>query len=325
MDPVTQGLLGSCASQASLQKKHLIAIWLIGLIAGMAPDLDIVIRSSHDPLLFIKYHRHFTHSLFFIPIGGSLVSALFLFFNRAMRSHWKIVWLAACIGYATHGILDTCTSYGTLLLWPLNNTRYAFDIFPIVHPIYTFILFVGVFLAHIYQIKKPALIAMALSLGLLGLGYRQHVRAITWQQSMAAKRQHHIEHGRVMPSLATIRYWRSYYVANKHIYYDTLHVPLWGDIQKLESLKANHFSRHDLPVAITQNQTLMRDFNIFSWFTDNYLIELSHKPLILGDGRYLLRIKQPITVLWGIEFPEQAKPNQHIKWLRYYQPRDKHD
>jgi len=42
---------------------------VIGALAGMAPDLDILIRSSSDPLLKLEFHRHFSHSLFFIPVG----------------------------------------------------------------------------------------------------------------------------------------------------------------------------------------------------------------------------------------------------------------
>ena len=47
--------------------------WLYGCVGGLAPDLDVFIRSSADPLVALEYHRHFTHSLLFIPIGGTLV------------------------------------------------------------------------------------------------------------------------------------------------------------------------------------------------------------------------------------------------------------
>ncbi|GAL32009.1 integral membrane protein [Vibrio maritimus] len=38
----------------------------LGLLSGLAPDIDVLIRSSHDPLLFLEFHRQFTHSLLFI-------------------------------------------------------------------------------------------------------------------------------------------------------------------------------------------------------------------------------------------------------------------
>ena len=51
MDPFTQGIVGVTASQSISQKALLVAS-LIGLLAGLAPDIDIFIRSDEDPLLF---------------------------------------------------------------------------------------------------------------------------------------------------------------------------------------------------------------------------------------------------------------------------------
>ena len=79
MDPLSQGIIGSTASQAFKKNKHsLLIVAIIGFLSGMAPDLDIFIRSSEDPLLFLEFHRQFTHSLIFIPVGG-LICASFLY------------------------------------------------------------------------------------------------------------------------------------------------------------------------------------------------------------------------------------------------------
>ena len=56
----------------------------VNLINDMAPDLDVLIRSSEDPLLSLHFHRHFTHSLFFVPIG-SLFCALIFYFTYFAR------------------------------------------------------------------------------------------------------------------------------------------------------------------------------------------------------------------------------------------------
>jgi len=51
--------------------------------AGLLADSDVLIHSSSDPLLTIEYHRHFTHSVFFVPIGVLLAAAvLFPFFVK---------------------------------------------------------------------------------------------------------------------------------------------------------------------------------------------------------------------------------------------------
>ena len=88
MDPLTQGTIGAVLPQA-LGKKNLGVVALLGFLSGMAPDLDILIRSSTDPLLSLEYHRQFTHSLIFIPFGG-LICALFLFVVFKKINPWDL-------------------------------------------------------------------------------------------------------------------------------------------------------------------------------------------------------------------------------------------
>ena len=82
MDPISQAAIGAAAAQSCTRADRLRHALLIGCLAGMAPDLDVLIRSAEDPLLFLEYHRQFTHSLFFVPIGASLCAlALYPFIN----------------------------------------------------------------------------------------------------------------------------------------------------------------------------------------------------------------------------------------------------
>ena len=52
MDPLTQGVVGAAASQTIARKNTLFIASVVGLLSGLAPDLDIFIRSDKDPLLF---------------------------------------------------------------------------------------------------------------------------------------------------------------------------------------------------------------------------------------------------------------------------------
>ena len=93
------------------------------------------IQSSDDPILSLEYHRQFSHSLFFIPIGSLIVALLiFPWVKKAMS--FKLVYLVSFLGYATHGLLDACTSYGTLL-WPFSYERITWNNISIVDPIFT--------------------------------------------------------------------------------------------------------------------------------------------------------------------------------------------
>ena len=124
MDPISQGALGGALSQSIANKENIARITLIGCLAGMAPDLDVLIQSTTDPILFLEYHRQFTHSLIFIPVGSLIVAgALYPIMQNALN--FKTVYLASALGYLTHGLLDACTSYGTLLFWPFSD-RYGY-------------------------------------------------------------------------------------------------------------------------------------------------------------------------------------------------------
>ena len=148
MDPLTQGLIGAAVPQAvTPNRRLLLRAGFLGLIAGMLPDLDVLIRSSSDPLLFLEYHRQFSHSIFFIPVGGLVCAGLFyLLLRRRIDLPFKMVWLYSTLGYGTHGLLDAFTSYGTILGWPFSEERVSFGIISVVDPLFTLPLLVLVLL-----------------------------------------------------------------------------------------------------------------------------------------------------------------------------------
>jgi len=146
MDPVSQAVVGAIVPQSIGRRRPLAAIALVGGLAGMAPDLDIFIRSSTDPLLFLVYHRQFTHSLIFIPIGALLCTmALWPLMRRWLEL--KTVFWTALLGFGSHGVLDACTTYGTLLLWPFSDVRVAWNNVSVVDPLFTLPVLVAVLLA----------------------------------------------------------------------------------------------------------------------------------------------------------------------------------
>ena len=92
MDPLSQGLLGASLAGAISKSKNLKKALFCGFVSGLAPDLDVFIKSSTDPLLSLQYHRHFSHSIFFSPVGSFLVS-LFLFLIFKNKMSFKQIYL----------------------------------------------------------------------------------------------------------------------------------------------------------------------------------------------------------------------------------------
>ena len=77
MDPLSQGTVAAAFAQSSANKNNLLKVALVGFLAGLAPDLDVLIQSSTDPILFLEYHRQFSHSLFLFLLVLLLLHFLF--------------------------------------------------------------------------------------------------------------------------------------------------------------------------------------------------------------------------------------------------------
>jgi inner membrane protein len=140
VDILTQGLLGAVFAQVIANKEEKKLASIAGAAAGLLADADILIRSSSDPLLTLEYHRHFSHSLFFIPFGAA-IAMLLLWPLMRRRLSLRRLYIFCLAGYSLSGLLDACTSYGTYLFWPLSNERVALNIISIVDPIFTLSLF----------------------------------------------------------------------------------------------------------------------------------------------------------------------------------------
>lgn len=153
MDILTQGLLGGVLAQSVAKKEETKLATFVGVIAGLIADADIFIYSSNDPLLNIEFHRHFTHSLFFIPIGAAIAVALLWPFLRKRLSTGRL-YLYSLLGYSMSGVLDACTSYGTHLLWPFSDERIAFNIISIIDPVFTLLLLITLLFSLRLKRKK---------------------------------------------------------------------------------------------------------------------------------------------------------------------------
>jgi inner membrane protein len=147
MDVLSQAVLGASLSQSfAKDKSKQLSALLIGALAGMAPDLDVLIYSSDDPILFLEFHRQFTHSLFFIPFGALLCTlVLYPFIKNKLT--FSQIYLFSFLGFVTHGLLDACTSYGTQLFWPFSDQRISWSIVSIVDPFFTIPIVIGIVFA----------------------------------------------------------------------------------------------------------------------------------------------------------------------------------
>ncbi|WP_426416764.1 metal-dependent hydrolase [Aestuariirhabdus sp. LZHN29] len=312
MDPVTQGILGATLAQSASNRKLLIGATVLGIAGGMAPDLDILIRSETDPLLYLEYHRQFTHSLIFIPFGGALVGLLMhaLLGRRFGLRLWQSL-LFSTLGFATHALLDACTTYGTQLLWPFSSMRVAWNTMSIIDPLYTLPLGALVIGAAIK--RKPALARIALAWALIyptiGMVQRERAEAVGWE--IASARGHQPIRLEAKPSFANLLVWKIVYETEDHYYVDAVRVARGHKVYAGQNVEKLDIPR-DLPWLDPASQQA-RDIERFRWFSNGYIAKDPEHPNRVVDVRYSV-IPNEIKALWGIELTPSAGPRQHVRY-----------
>jgi inner membrane protein len=311
MDPVTQGVLGASLSQSFARNKKQTAIaGLFGLLSGMAPDLDIVIRSSSDPLLFLEYHRHFTHSLAFIPFGGLLCgTVMYLLLGKRWGVSFLLTCLYCTLGYATHAVLDACTSYGTQLFWPFSNVRIAWNSMSIIDPIYTVPIIVGVLMAAIKKQPGIARIVFAWALIYPCIGVFQHNRALEAGLALAHTRGHEPIRIDAKPSFANILLWKVIYETPEYYYVDAVRV--LKDVKKYPGEKIEKLDIARDFYWLDSDSQQAKDIERFRWFSSGYIAQDPNNPYRIMDVRYSF-VPNEVEALWGILLSPQAEMNEHV-------------
>lgn len=315
LDPVTQGLAGAALPQSVARRKTVAVAGVLGLLAGMTPDLDVLIRSSDDPLLFLEYHRQFSHSLIFIPLGG-LICALLLHPLLARRQGltFKLTWIFCTLGYATHGLLDACTTYGTMLFWPFSDVRVAWNTISIIDPLFSLPILAFLILGTLRKRPAWARIAMIWGLVYLCLGAWQREVARDYGAAIAISRGHVPLQLEAKPSFANILLWKVVYRTEDRFYVDAVRTGPTPRIYPGENLPVLDIAR-DLPWLDRDSQQA-RDIERFRWFSKGYIAQDPNNPRRIIDIRYSL-LPNEIKALWSLGLDPAATPEQHAQYLTH--------
>ncbi|MGH7130201.1 MAG: metal-dependent hydrolase, partial [Planctomycetaceae bacterium] len=177
---MTQTALGASIGAVFRPKLGRGAI-LFGGLCGAIPDIDVLFDGG-DAWVSLVTHRGWTHSLFWLtlaaPVFGFVASRI-----AGKREFWTWTHLAFW-ALVTHTLLDWCTPYGTQLLLPFTNARYAIDAVAVIDPFYTLPLLCAVFAGLLpwtsaRWTRRLAASALILSTGYLVLGYAQSRYALS--------------------------------------------------------------------------------------------------------------------------------------------------
>ncbi len=321
MDPITQGAVGATASLLISPRQQKLGAAALGAASGMAADLDVLITSPVDPLLFLEYHRHFTHSLLFIPIGALLCAFIYcLVFHRIRLSKgapkhtslsFRVVYFYCLAGYATHAALDACTSYGTQLFWPISDARVAWDVVSVIDPLFSLPILMLIAFSIVKRKHSFGVLAAVYALAYLGAGAAQNERASGVAQKLASSRGHTPINLSVKPSFANIIVWKSVYEYQGDYYVDAVRVGLQSRVYDGTVARKMALAEHFPWLQKGSQQTV--DIERFRWFSNDHLGLDPNNPNRIIDIRYSV-IPNQVTGMWGIVVDPNARFEEHVKW-----------
>lgn len=312
MDPFTQGAIGAALSQSFAPAEKVKSATLVGALSGMVPDLDVLIRSSTDPLLFLDYHRQFTHALLFVPIGALVCCLAFYPFVRSLT--FKQTYFFCLLGYLTHGLLDACTSYGTMLFWPLSETRIAWNNISVIDPLVTIPLIFCVILAARKRRPFFAQLGIVWMLSYLVIGFVQKERAEILGKQLAFDRGHILINLEAKPSFGNLVLWKIIYETENNYFVDAARLGIKEYLIPGKSLEKLNLKKH-FPKLNRESQQA-KDIDRFREFSMGYLaLDPNHINRII-DSRYSM-IPNEIEPIWSIELAPSPTHNvsQHVSFI----------
>ena len=264
MDSATQFLLGASIAGATLGSRLGGRALLIGGLVATMPDLDSFIPMGND-IDNMTYHRGFSHSVLVQTLVAPVVAFAVTRIVKDCRQCFPLVLLTTWLCLVTHSVLDSLTTYGTQIFWPLDvGAPAAWPAIFIIDPAYSLLLLAGVLSvllmrrnrARGVRIGRVFLAVSALYLG-LGLAGNLVVRAnAEAQPELAGMRVF------VQPTPFNILFWQVLAVDDTH--YAT------GLTNPLPSCPIAGLTRHtrlvDPPHGFQPSDSVRR----LEWFTNGF-------------------------------------------------------
>ncbi len=315
MDPLTQASLGAAVAVAVSPRKQARWAVLVGAVAGAAPDLDVLIRSASDPLLTLQYHRHFSHALITAPIIGLCIAAIFKLLCFRSEVPFRNLALYGVLGALTHGLLDACTSYGTLLYWPFSDHRESWDLISVIDPVFTLPLVFLTLFAFAWRQPRFAQVALAFCALYFGFCGFQRSKATQVAEHLAAGRSHQAKNFSIRPSFGNTLLWRMIYEHEGRYYVDAVSIIPGVEPRLYEGQSVEQFTPEHAAERVDPGSVLGRDIERFRFFSQGYVFLHPDDDQVVGDIRYAIW-PDSVEPLWGIRV-DPAKAARHTEMVYY--------
>jgi inner membrane protein len=261
MDSITQIALGATVSAAVGLKPFGRNVLLAGAFFGTLPDLDVFIDYGNAIDNYTS-HRGFSHSLFVLTLLSLALYTIAINLKPHFKAHKLALFLTIFLPLITHPLLDTFTTYGTQLLWPLTSPPIAWHSVFIIDPLYTLPLLMSMLYLWFSHNQARSLtlnkIALLVSCCYLGWGKIAQANITTRAQQDDLVINNMLL---VMPTPFNSVYWRVLSYQGDNYYEAFTYV---GDQTPLQW--AHYNSNRDL-IAHSQPEYLPR----LEWFSHGWL------------------------------------------------------
>ncbi len=216
------------------------------------------------------------------------------------------------LGYATHGLLDACTTYGTQLFWPLSDNRVAWNNVSVVDPLVTVPMLILVSTSIVRRSPRFAQAALVWLLCYLALGVVQKERAETAGWQLAQERNHVPVRLQAKPGFGTLLLWKIVYETDSHFHVDAIRTGISVDAFEGQALMKLDVAQQFPWLSADSQQA--RDIARFSWFSNDYLARDPHDDLQIIDVRYSI-VPNEIDALWLIRLNPDADNDEHVQFV----------
>lgn len=188
MDTLTHALsgalIGRAAAPAGARRVSAGDCMALGFCAAAFPDADVVV-SLVSPLAYLYHHRGLTHSLVALPLWALLISWIWSRVRRNPQG-FKSYFVVAALALGIHILGDLVTAFGTMVLAPFSDERFALSTTFIIDLWFSGILVAGLVACWcLRRSRLPAIVALLVLCGYVSFQWLQRDAAIEVARSYA--------------------------------------------------------------------------------------------------------------------------------------------
>lgn len=217
MDTTTHALAGYVLGEAGLNRGTGKWGTIAAVAASVFPDIDLLLGVLGTDVS-LKYHRSLTNSLFLLIPFSLLFAWLFVKISK-IGKFWSFFFIWVIV-MCVHNFMDLATSYGTMLLSPFSDHRFALDWLFIIDLYLVGLLLLPLIASYLWKRKRLALLRISLVLAVLyyGMCAYHHSQALGLAEEFVQKKGLPPVTAASLPQPLSPFNWGNYVLTEENIY-----------------------------------------------------------------------------------------------------------